>query len=139
MLLAVLHVAMYAFFYAFSKKLDCASKSINSCIGYSIAIQKGSDAMQEIGKSVLELTNRELLKMSGVQNVEVFEEEKIALHTEQGNVEIQGSQLTIIQLDLESGILQIQGSIDGIIYPQERRRRQNKNHPKQSFFNKMLS
>lgn len=95
--------------------------------------------MQEIGKSVLELTNRELLKMSGVQNVEVFEEEKIALHTEQGNVEIQGSQLTITQLDLESGILQIQGSIDGIIYPQERRRRQNKNHPKQSFFNKMLS
>ncbi len=95
--------------------------------------------MQEAEKSVLELTNRELLKMNGVQNVEVFEEEKIILHTGQGTVEIQGAQLIISQLDLESGTLQIQGTIDGVIYPQERRRRQNKNHPKQSFFHKMLS
>ncbi len=95
--------------------------------------------MQETENSIRELINRELLKINGVQHVEVFEEEKIVLHTEQGTVEIQGSQLTIVQLNLETGMLQIQGVIDGILYPQERRRRQNKHHPKQSFIHKMLS
>lgn len=95
--------------------------------------------MQETGKSVLELDNRELLKLNGVQNVEVFEEEKIALQTEQGPLEVQGAQLNIIHLDLQTGNLQIQGAIDAIIYPQERRRRQSKNRPKESFIHKMLS
>lgn len=95
--------------------------------------------MQETGKSVLELDNRELLKVNGVQNVEVFEEEKIALQTEQGPLEVQGAQLNIIHLDLQTGNMQIQGAIDAIIYPQERRRRQNKSKPKESFIHKMLS
>jgi len=35
--------------------------------------------------------------------------------------------------------LQIQGAIDAVVYPHERRKRQNKKTPKQSFVSKMLS
>ena len=95
--------------------------------------------MQETGKSTFQLENRDLLNANGVQSIEVFEEEKIVLHTEQGLLEIQGTQLTIIQLDLAAGTLQIQGAIDAVVYPHERRKRQNKKTPKQSFVSKMLS
>ena len=95
--------------------------------------------MQETGKSILQLENRDLLNANGVQSIEVFEEEKIVLHTEQGLLEIQGTQLTIIQLDLAAGTVQIQGAIDAVVYPHERHKRQNKKTPKQSFVSKMLS
>jgi len=95
--------------------------------------------MQEAGSSVLELQNRELLKISGVQGVDVFEEEKIVLHTEQGILEIQGQQLNIIQLDLATKLIQIQGTVDAVIYPHERHRRQSKKRQEESFIRKMLS
>lgn len=102
-------------------------------------MQKGSDIMQENGSSLLELKNREGLNVSGVQNVDVFEEEKIILRTEQGMLEIQGAELNITHLDLETGSLQIAGVIDAVTYPKEKQKRQTRNRPKQSFFHKMLS
>lgn len=102
-------------------------------------MQKGSDIMQENGSSLLELKNREGLSVSGVQNVDVFEEEKIILRTEQGMLEIQGAELNITHLDLETGSLQIAGVIDTVTYPKEKQKRQARNRPKESFFHKMLS
>ncbi len=95
--------------------------------------------MQEFGNSVLELSNREVLKLTGVQNVDVFEDEKITLRTEQGALEIQGVNLNITRLDLETGVLQIDGAIDAIIYAQEKQKRKAKKQVKQSFVQKMLS
>ncbi len=95
--------------------------------------------MQEFGSSVLELSNREALRLTGVQNVDIFEEEKITLRTEQGALEIQGVNLNITRLDLETGVLQIDGSIDAIVYAQEKQKRKMKKQMKQSFVQKMLS
>lgn len=95
--------------------------------------------MQENGNALLELTNREILHVTGVQNVDVFEEEKIVLHTEQGALEIQGTGLNITHLDLETGSLQITGMMDAIFYPKEKQKRQSRKSPKQSFLSKMLS
>ncbi len=95
--------------------------------------------MQEFGNSVLELSNRDVLKLTGVQNVDVFEDEKIVLRTEQGVLEIQGVNLNITRLDLETGVLQIDGAIDAIIYAQEKQKRKAKKQVKQSFVQKMLS
>ena len=39
--------------------------------------------MQETAHSLLELKNREILKLTGVQHIDVFEEEKIVLRTRQ--------------------------------------------------------
>ena len=95
--------------------------------------------MQETAHSLLELKNREILKLTGVQHIDVFEEEKIVLRTEQGRLEIQGMQLNITHLDLESGILQIEGSIDAMMYPQERQKRKTRKRPQQTMLQKMLS
>lgn len=95
--------------------------------------------MQENETTLLEMKNRELLHVTGVQNVDLFEEEKIVLHTVLGTLEIQGAELNIIQLDLETGNLQIAGMVDAMLYPKDKQKRQNKIRPKQSFFSKMLS
>ena len=95
--------------------------------------------MQMAEHSLLELANREALKLTGVQHVDIFEDERIVLRTEQGVLEVQGAQLNITHLDLESGVLQITGSIDALSYPQERNKRKNKKQPQQSFLKKMLS
>ena len=95
--------------------------------------------MQEAGAALLELQNRETLKLTGVQHIDVFEEERIVLCTTQGNLELQGQQLNITRLDLESGILQIEGNMDAMIYIDERRKRKNNKNTKQSFLQKMLS
>ena len=95
--------------------------------------------MQEAGKTSLVLENRESMHITGVQSIEVFEEDKIALRTELGALEIQGMQLNITQLDLNLGTVQITGNIDGVLYPQEKWKRKNTNRQKQSFFNRMLS
>lgn len=95
--------------------------------------------MQEQGSSYLELSNREVLKLTGIQHVEVFEEEKIILRTAQGSLEIQGAELNIVNLDLDSGTIQIEGAIDAMRYSQERKKRQNKNRAQQSFLQKMFS
>ena len=95
--------------------------------------------MQEAGKTSLVLENRESMHITGVQSIDVFEEDKIALRTELGALEIQGMKLNITQLDLNLGTVQITGNIDGVLYPQEKWKRKNINRQKQSFFNKMLS
>ena len=60
--------------------------------------------MQMTEYSLIELVNREMLKLTGVQHIDVFEDEKIALRTEQGILEVQGAQLNITHLDLDSGV-----------------------------------
>lgn len=95
--------------------------------------------MQTTEHSLVELVNREVLKLTGVQHIDVFENEKIVLRTEQGVLEVQGAQLNITHLDSDSGMLQIVGNIDAVIYPQERHKRKNKKEPQQSFIHKMLS
>ena len=90
-------------------------------------------------QSLIELNNREILKLTGVQHIDVFEAERIILITEQGKLEVQGAQLNITQLDLDLGTLQITGNIDALLYPQERHKRKHKKQSQQSFVQKMLS
>lgn len=98
---------------------------------------KGRDDMQLADQSVIELSNREILKLTGVQHIDIFETERIVLLSEQGTLEVQGVQLNITQLDLDAGVLQITGNIDALIYPQERHK--HKKQSQQSFIQKMLS
>ena len=100
---------------------------------------KGRDDMQLADQSVIELNNREILKLTGVQHIDIFETERIVLLTEQGILEVQGVQLNITQLDLDAGVLQITGNIDALFYPQERHKQKHKKQSQQSFIQKMLS
>ncbi len=67
------------------------------------------------------LRNRELLHAAGVKSTESFGDEKIVLHTECGDLLIQGSRLCVEQLDMESGDLDVHGKIDSLKYLSENR------------------
>ena len=72
--------------------------------------------MQEQEKGTLELVDRQLMRLSGVNNVDVFDEEKIVLQTELGKLEIKGQHLNVTNLDVETGSLQVDGVIDSFAY-----------------------
>lgn len=79
--------------------------------------------MQEQEKGTLELIDRQLMRLSGVNNVDVFDEEKIVLQTELGKLEIKGQHLNVTNLDVETGSLQVDGMIDSFAYVEEKKKR----------------
>lgn len=65
------------------------------------------------------LEDRERLLISGVEEVERFDEESILLSTSQGGMEIQGEGLHIEQLSLNGGDLKVEGRVTGLSYDVE--------------------
>lgn len=62
------------------------------------------------------LEDRARLSISGVEQVENFNETVITLETIRGGVTIKGEELNISNLNLEEGKVMIDGLISGIIY-----------------------
>ncbi len=62
------------------------------------------------------MENREKLTITGVRKVQSFDPKEILLDSGNGLLSIKGDQLGIDQLDLEDGIVEIQGRIDSLIY-----------------------
>ena len=69
------------------------------------------------------LEEREQLVISGVEEVESFDESAIYLTTAQGPLEIQGEGLHIEKLSLDGGDLKVEGRVDALVYGEERRSR----------------
>ena len=68
------------------------------------------------GAHHLELEGREKLIVSGVEDVERFDESGIILSTSAGELTVTGENLHIGQLSLEGGELRVDGRIDSISY-----------------------
>ena len=69
------------------------------------------------------LEEREQLVISGVEEVESFDESTIYLTTAQGALEIQGDELHIEKLSLDGGELHVEGRVNALIYGEENRSR----------------
>ena len=69
------------------------------------------------------LEEREQLVISGVEEVESFDENTILLITAQGALEIQGEGLHIEKLSLDGGDLKVEGRVNALIYGEENRSR----------------
>ena len=69
------------------------------------------------------LEEREQLVISGVEEVESFDESTIFLTTAQGCLEIQGEELHIEKLSLDGGDLKVEGRVNALIYTSEGRER----------------
>ncbi len=54
--------------------------------------------------------------MTGVTDVERFDESEIILHTHGGRLILSGSELHVSSLQLEEGRLLVDGTIDGAVY-----------------------
>ena len=72
-------------------------------------------AMTQAGHR-LELSGREHLTVSGVEDVERFDEAGIVLSTSAGTLVITGEDLHIGKLSLEGGELYVDGRIDTLSY-----------------------
>ncbi|NLY98532.1 MAG: sporulation protein YabP [Clostridiaceae bacterium] len=68
------------------------------------------------GSHNLILSNRKKVDMTGVVDVDHFNEDYILLSTELGYMEIRGSSLRIVKLDVENKKLTIEGDITALVY-----------------------
>ena len=64
----------------------------------------------------VKMLNRKLLEISGVLNVESFDSEEFLLETEFGFLAIKGQNLHIKNLNLEQGLVAIEGLVQGLNY-----------------------
>lgn len=80
--------------------------------------------MTEIqGRHGLILENRSKLSLSGVTDVDSFNENSIALFTELGELTIRGRELHVNEMSVENGNVTIEGDITALIYGDKDSRR----------------
>ena len=66
------------------------------------------------------LEDRKQLSLSGVADVSGFDEETVVLETELGQLTVKGSSLHISKFSLETGELNLDGSICSLVYAENR-------------------
>ena len=62
------------------------------------------------------LEGRERLSVSGVEDVEGFDESAIVMNTCEGTLVVRGEGLHIEKLSLDGGDLKVEGSVDSLTY-----------------------
>ena len=65
------------------------------------------------------LEDREHMSLSGVSDVSEFNENQIILITQMGILTIDGDELKISELSVETGEMKVEGTINAIVYSDE--------------------
>lgn len=66
------------------------------------------------------IEGRERLSVTGVEEVESFDENAIVMNTVKGVLVIRGTGLHIEQLSLDGGAMKVEGFVDSLTYEEER-------------------
>lgn len=66
----------------------------------------------------LQITDRRKGSITGVKDVQSFDEKEISLVTETGILLVKGEELHVTRLDLEKQEVDIEGKVDSLIYSQ---------------------
>lgn len=69
------------------------------------------------------LEGREQLSVSGVEEVESFDENTIVMSTSHGVLVVRGEDLHIEKLSLDGGDLKVEGMVDSLSYEEQGRER----------------
>ena len=69
------------------------------------------------------VSDRAQMRISGVTDVMTFDEQTVRAETVCGTLTVTGCGLHIEELQLETGDLQLNGKIDGVVYTDRERRR----------------
>jgi len=65
------------------------------------------------------MEGRERLSISGVEDVESFDENSIVVYTNKGMLIIRGRELHIEKLSIDGGDLSVEGQVDSLRYEEE--------------------
>ena len=71
---------------------------------------------QEVADHHVILEGRASLSVSGVEEVESFDENAIVMRTAQGTLVVRGEELHIEKLSLDGGDLRVEGMVDSLTY-----------------------
>ena len=77
-----------------------------------------AEALERIRAHQLMLENREHLHLTGVTDVDSFDETRVIVYTELGELTVGGEALHIQNLNTEDGALTLEGKISSLIYSQ---------------------
>ena len=78
------------------------------------------EARMELNHHLI-LEDRKKLTVSGVEEVESFDENTIVMDSAQGVLVVRGEELHIEKLSLDGGDLKVEGMIESLIYEESRR------------------
>ena len=71
----------------------------------------------EMGREhALTLVGRKRLSLTGVEDVDCFNEQIVVLRTSQGTLTVAGAGLNLSQLSLEAGKVELEGEVDALEY-----------------------
>ncbi len=79
-------------------------------------MEEGRYISGQQGRHRLAIDNREKIEISGVINVDSFDDQEIILETEQGLLAMRGEDMHIKHLNLEQGELSIKGFLLELAY-----------------------
>ena len=66
------------------------------------------------------LEDRKKLVVSGVEDVDSFDEQTVVIFTGMGELTVRGSDLHIINLNVDSGELSVEGTVGSLTYSDDR-------------------
>lgn len=69
----------------------------------------------------LTLDDRSRLGVSGVQDIESFDENTVVLHTCRGTLIVRGRELHLKQLSVDGGQVAVDGQVDALIFEEARK------------------
>jgi sporulation protein YabP len=82
-----------------------------------MAIVEEKKTVKKVHNIILE--DRRTLTVSGVSDVDSFDEEAVVLFTELGELTVRGSAMHMNKLNVESGEVSIEGDIESLSYRDE--------------------
>jgi len=82
----------------------------------SLYLSKKDKGANRMAEHSLKLAERRKLELTGVNNVNSFDEEEIVLETGLGHLCVLGQELHIIMLNLDEGKVAIEGNITSLEY-----------------------
>jgi sporulation protein YabP len=83
-------------------------------------MKESLSAVPEKKPHMLCLHDRQSLSVSGVRDVDSFDEETVVMYTDLGELTVKGVGLHIHRLNIESGDVSVEGKVDSLYYTEPR-------------------
>lgn len=71
------------------------------------------------GDHVVTMRNRKRMDLTSVKSIDRFDQEEFIVRTSQGVLQIQGEELRIVHLDVDKGLLTLEGTVRLLQYDED--------------------